>query len=253
MPTQYTIDFEMTKRFVRPVTPQDLHKLACYLMEGLESAEHWSQSKTFTISSIVLVDGIELISPVSPRYLSVSLNRLIDEVDDHDLLVQQLRSRPNLGKEHPLTFVDVHIRQESFAQLSSLTPTSRVQVEFQTPAFFSRNGRKYFLPDPILIHQRLIQRWNDMQLGAGIHIDDDLARELTSHISLDACSIETVGGPSKSEGFMGTAVFGLMQAAPQTCHHLLSTLWGFAEYAGIGAQTTHGFGVVSVSRPPESP
>ncbi|HEX2417995.1 MAG TPA: CRISPR system precrRNA processing endoribonuclease RAMP protein Cas6 [Micromonosporaceae bacterium] len=138
-------------------------------------------------------------------------------------------------------------RPVSYAELAQTPATRRVEIEVLTPLYFSRNGRDHPLPDPLLVVQSLTQRWN-AHAPEPLAIPDAERRDLTATVYLAAMTGGTrtlpLPGNRDQTGFVGTVQLALTRDATTPTARLFAALTRFANIAGIGAQTTHGFGAV---------
>ncbi|WP_239382494.1 MULTISPECIES: CRISPR system precrRNA processing endoribonuclease RAMP protein Cas6 [unclassified Frankia] len=136
-----------------------------------------------------------------------------------------------------------------FARLASVGPARRVRLRMLTPTFFSRNGRDLPLPEPVLIVRSLLARWN-AHAPDTLTIDDSAARELVGSVFLDAVSGASEQVPVTEQirqvGFVGEAELRLLKTASAAAAEVFGALMRFAAIAGVGAQTTHGFGAVDI-------
>ncbi|MGW5440568.1 CRISPR system precrRNA processing endoribonuclease RAMP protein Cas6 [Nocardia asteroides] len=144
---------------------------------------------------------------------------------------------PVIGHEHT---------HHSYLHLATaLDPVRSVEFTVTSPMYFSRNGRDHPLPDPVLIVRNLITRWNH-HAPTPVHITDTHSRDLTGHIHLADFDGHTVRArttyTSHQTGYVGTVTLALPATAPRHTTHTLAALAHYAPIAGIGAQTTHGYG-----------
>jgi CRISPR-associated endoribonuclease Cas6 len=127
--------------------------------------------------------------------------------------------------------------------------TRAVELEFRSPTYFSRSGRDVPLPDPVLVVRSLGRRWDDLA-PPSLRLGPDRRRAVEDAIALSAFAGETVraGGHQVGDrtGFVGVARFVLVGRVDGSVAGDLSTLARFAELAGVGARTGHGFGAVKV-------
>lgn len=212
--------------------PARLHGAACALLE-LPTSEHHAQQKPFTVWPIfAAADGAKW-----------RLGWLPDR-------------RPPLRSADMLRFGQAHCRVRgrdvttvSFAQLARVGCASTAELRMVSPTFFSRNGRDHPLPDPVLLVDSAVRRWNahapvDLQIPQAEH------RALRSSIVLADLDGRTERGAvtltMQQTGFVGTVHIGLPRAAQRSSRYLLAALMRFVEVAGLGAQTTHGFGAVEL-------
>ncbi len=116
--------------------------------------------------------------------------------------------------------------------------------------FFSRNGRDLPLPEPVLIVRSLLARWNAHAPDA-LAISDDAARELVGAVFLDAMSGASqqvsVTEQIRQVGFVGEAQLRLLKTASAATAEVFGAVMRFAAIAGVGAQTTHGFGALDIT------
>ncbi len=137
----------------------------------------------------------------------------------------------------------------SFAALAGSGAARRARVRMVTPTFFSRNGRDLPLPEPVLLVRSLLARWN-AHAPAALRVADDDARAVVGAVFLDAVSgasrrVEVASG-LRQVGFVGDAELRLLRSAPDAAAEVFGALLRFAGLAGVGAQTTCGFGAVEV-------
>jgi CRISPR-associated endoribonuclease Cas6 len=139
-----------------------------------------------------------------------------------------------------------------YAALARSGAVRRVRLRMLTPMFFSRNGRDLPLPEPVLLVRSLLSRWN-AHAPASLQIAADDARALVGGVFLDdvsgAAQRVELGPALRQVGFVGEAELRLLRSAPPVAGEVLGALMRFAEVAGVGAQTTCGFGAVEVTLP----
>lgn len=229
----------------RRVSGTDVHRLACYLMEEPGVGAHERQIKDFAVWPPVLVgndsSGVDL--------LELRLTWLAHERFDRARLLRRLGEHPNLGLDVPIAVESHSIMESTFAGLVTLPGSPTQKVLFLTPTTFSRNGRDYPFPDPVLLHQRLIARWN-AHAGAvpQFAIDDAVARSICSKVVVTAHSIQTavVEAPVARTGFVGTVEFALGGRSTADEQRVFAALWRFAEFSGVGSGTTYGLGAIEL-------
>jgi CRISPR-associated endoribonuclease Cas6 len=143
-----------------------------------------------------------------------------------------------------------------FSRLAGGGPARAVDVATVSPLYFSNNGRDLPLPDPARVVRSLLERWNACAPPA-FTIDGEDGRAVASAVFLDAMtgSVERIPlAPTlRQTGFVGTFRLRLPRAASDGAARVFGALASFAPLAGIGAQTTHGFGAVDVTVNPARP
>ncbi|HEU0089322.1 MAG TPA: CRISPR system precrRNA processing endoribonuclease RAMP protein Cas6 [Pseudonocardiaceae bacterium] len=212
--------------------PAHLHGAACQLFEQSET-DHTAQRKPFAIGAPLAGEGAVIWR----------LGWLPDAALPASWPPRELR----LG-ESVCQVLDAHARPCSFAELTTSRPVARGLMRFMTPTYFSRNGRDVPLPDPVLIMRSLLQRWNSFAPD-NLAIGEELGKALLSAVLLADASINTmrvrVGHAAWQTGFVGDAELGLTRTAAPGVSTVFAALLRFATIAGVGAQTTYGFGEVS--------
>jgi len=148
------------------------------------------------------------------------------------------------------------VAEVGFAELTSRQPLRRARIDVVSPMYFSRGERDLALPDPELMVQSLLNRW-EVFAPPQFAVPRGLRAELLSSVFLVEMHGHTVSAPvgkvTMQTGFLGSVTVGLTRKAAADATHLFAALIGFAGIAGIGAQSGHGFGAVEVSpvdRPP---
>ncbi|HSV64358.1 MAG TPA: CRISPR system precrRNA processing endoribonuclease RAMP protein Cas6 [Mycobacteriales bacterium] len=150
------------------------------------------------------------------------------------------------------------VEQILYAELAAGPPAWTADVDVISPLYFSRNGRDHPLPDPVLMLRSAVERWNAFA-PAALQVADDIAQALLGGVWLASMSGATATTPVTATmhqtGFVGQARLALGRHAPPQVPEAFAALMRFADIAGLGAQTTHGFGAVRLaalgpSRPP---
>ncbi|MEU4376717.1 CRISPR system precrRNA processing endoribonuclease RAMP protein Cas6 [Pseudonocardia alni] len=149
--------------------------------------------------------------------------------------------------------VGADVAEWSFAQLAAGPPARAAEVDVLSPLYFSRSGRDHPLPDPVLVVGSLARRWNQWCPVESSLTEDEL-RALTSSVHLTDLDGRTRTSPVRpgqdQTGFVGRVRFAVPRAAGATTAAAFAALLRFAEIAGVGAQTGHGFGAVRVRLDP---
>ncbi|ODA69273.1 CRISPR system precrRNA processing endoribonuclease RAMP protein Cas6 [Streptomyces sp. AVP053U2] len=234
MPARWTLTLT-AETPIRPATPAQLHGLACTLFEGT-GADHTSQHKPFTVSP--------LLNGPDPHTADLCLGWLDDTHPPPPTLPTTHRIR--LGSQS-LTIHHTDFEPAPYHALLNTPPTRRADITFLSPTHFTDAGRSIPLPDPRLVYQSLLRRWNHhaprpVPESSAASLFDSLL--LTAH---DTATTTVTLGPGRRTGFTGTATYALHRHADTATLHTFTALTHFAAVAGIGAQTTHAQGYVRVS------
>ena len=164
-----------------------------------------------------------------------SLQPVLEQADSfylrHDHLPLQVRSRSS-------TCV------ESAEQLLSLSQGGAAHsLEFITPACFKRRGKYLPLPDPRLILQSQIKKWNGCFPDCPIEDEGQGLEALADGLQLEGFQISQRSYWLKGQpipGFVGT--MGLQNRLEGFHRVLADGLLAFSGYAGIGIKTSLGMG-----------
>lgn len=221
------IELELAHRPGVRLYPARLHGAACALFETPES-DHNSQHKPFTASPLV-----------GGSRGSLWILGWLGET-----------SVPSAGEvvvfgDHRCAVLGRRVVQTSYAELSATAHCDAATLELWSPAYFSRNGRDYPLPDPVLIVRGLVARWNQ-HCPAHLRWSEEVSRQLFREVTIAEMTGRTVRAQvtytMEQIGFVGSVRLLLKQSATADVGVAFSALMKFAQLSGIGAQTTHGFG-----------
>lgn len=235
-----TVVFDLEGPEPAAAHPARLHGAACALLE-LPAADHRAQDQPFAVRPLV-ADG------KGARW------RLGWLPEGHPPIrtVDTVRFGPTRRRVRGFT-----IAITSFGRLATGGSTGTADLRMLSPTFFSRNGRDHPLPDPVLIIDSAVRRWN-LHAPADLRVPDAEHRALRSRIVLTDFEGRTERGPvtftMQQTGFVGTVRIALPRSAERSTRYLLAALMRFLDVAGVGAQTTHGFGALELvaldGRPP---
>jgi CRISPR-associated endoribonuclease Cas6 len=228
MPTRWTLTLPADARLGVLATPDRLHGLACRAFES-EDVDHTGGDKPFAVRPLRRQDA-----PVPGWALVLSWQR-------HG--TPPVPAQVRLG---PVTVPVVATTTETatFAAIAGGDPAERVTLAVRSSATFSRNGSDYPLPDPAVMYMSLARRFT----AAGWPVGDEV-RDLARAVRLYRHDIHTEPVSwhgQRTAGFVGSVTVGLSGHAPDGAARLFGALSRFAEYAGVGRGTTHGFGAVDV-------
>lgn len=230
------LDLELSVPAGTQVYPARLHGAACVMLED-SSVPHTAQHKPFTVGPLFedsagrtrwRLGWLPATNP-PPIPKTVALG-------------------PGRCEVQPLRPASV-----TFAELLASPPVRYVELHFVSPTFFSRKGRDLALPDPVLVMRSLAARW-DAHAPIELALPAEVLSALLDSVYLDEMAGETrraqVSRTMWQTGFVGAVRLALTKAGDDVAAQVLTALARFAECAGVGAQTTHGFGAVRLGKPP---
>jgi len=245
VPSVLWITLKVDRDPQRPITGAQLHGAVVNAIDESPD-EHTRQSKPFSVWPLLATE--------MDRLVRLRVAWLVDDTIPAGLLNSQGRWR--FGSMNATT-CDVEVESVPFKSIASTAPTRASEFTFYSPTYFSRSGRDFPLPDPHLVFGSLVRRWNSHCVD--FPIGRDLEEAFVRHIAIDDFSIESQTSMSRRDrssrgeheilesGFVGRVAFKLHPAASHEELCAFAAMSQFADIAGVGAQTTHGFGACSVS------
>ncbi|MGH3801349.1 MAG: CRISPR system precrRNA processing endoribonuclease RAMP protein Cas6 [Pseudonocardiaceae bacterium] len=219
------------------VSPARLHGAACTMLEG-PSVVHTAQHKPFSVGPLIEA------SPGRTRWRVGWLGSAEPPPIPETVALGLARCPVRTARP----------QRKSFAELLAGPPVRHVELRFVSPTFFARKGRDLPLPDPVLIMRSLATRW-DAHAPPELVLPAEVLTALLDSVYLADVAVETrraqVSHAMWQTGFVGAARLALTKAGDAAATQVFTALTRFAEFAGVGAQTTHGFGAVRLARPSE--
>lgn len=157
-------------------------------------------------------------------------------------LLSELQGQPLRLGRHVYTVIQVSQTSQSYAALLETPASADAALHFVTPTFFRRSGSNYPLPEPALVFGSLIQRWNQL---APQPVPADITDALSTRLTIRYLKLSSVTSSAHAPtiGFVGRVTFHLPRATASE-RQWLSALCQYSRYAGVGAKTTLGFGLV---------
>lgn len=224
------LDLDLAVPTGTQVYPARLHGAACSMLEGNETA-HAAQHKPFSVGPLIEASSGQTRwrvgwlgsaePPPIPKTVALGPSRCPVRLASPQLM--------------------------SFAELLAGRPVRHADLQFISPTFFGRKGRDLPLPDPVLIIRSLATRW-DAHAPPELALPAEVLTALLDTVYLADAAIDTrraqVSRTMWQTGFVGAAQLALTKAADAATTEVFTALTRFAEFAGVGAQTTHGFGAV---------
>lgn len=144
--------------------PARLHGAACALVEPLWDGEHDAQRKPFSAGPLVATGGLTRwrLGWLPSRVPSLSPDTV------------------RFGSQ-PCQVIGCDIQDIPFGALAGGEPAWSADLEAVSPLYFSRNGRDYPLPDPVLMLRSAVDRWNAFAPDP-YQIPDPLRRDLLATV-----------------------------------------------------------------------
>lgn len=172
----------------------------------------------------------------------------------------QVESVSRSNSEHP--WAGRTTTSDLIQRHRTLTPATKLTLEFATPTGFHSAGLNVPLPQPALVWGSLLRQWNDLSL---FPLPEDLTPFIAWQVMLNRYRAETqilrFKQGSQQIGFTGQATFAIatrneqlertdpalaerLSAQREELGQALGLLAEFAFYCGVGIKTTTGMGMV---------
>jgi len=151
---------------------------------------------------------------------------------------------------HPLTLPPdgPHVHHRSYADLAADGQAyTHVRLRFLSPTSFRSHGMHVPLPDPGLVYQSWLARW-DAFAPQEVRINVALLDIVAAHVAVGRHNVRTrlvdFGGNRKAVGFIGRVQFNVVRAHKIGDEWLrrLNLLADYAAFCGTGHKTAHGMG-----------
>lgn len=140
---------------------------------------------------------------------------------------------------------------ELIAQVRLLPEFPRTTLQLLSPIAFKQNGRYTILPEPRLIVQSLIGKWNSTFPDFPLD-DPDAEKMLMDGLRVGDISIRSTRYPLKGTRIPGiTGSVTLDAALSPPIMEIWKLLAHFAAYSGIGIKTALGMGGAAIKQPQE--
>lgn len=236
MPSRWTLTLAAERpETAGPVSPAHLHAATAALVEPADG-DHHAQTKPYSVTPLMdLGHGRALLR----------IGWLTDT--DRPRLDRRIGDRLRFGSQF-FHLVDAREDLVPYPALRHLPPARRALIAFRSPTYFARAGRWYPLPDPTLLYNGLIRRWNTYA-PAPTHFTESEQKLLLDTVSIASIDIQSGThrlAPDRSPRitFTGHVEYTLTGTHRTEAAPLFTALTVYADLAGVGAQTTHGLGTV---------
>jgi CRISPR-associated endoribonuclease Cas6 len=195
--------------------------------------------RSFTVSPLYRVDGQPTVYlTLLDDILWPALSRGIALTPTVEVLNRPL-TLPPAGPQ---------VEQRSYADLAAeARADTRIQLRFLSPTSFRSREMHYPLPDPIIVYQSWLNRWNEFA-PEGIRINVALLDVVSAHVAVGRYDLRTemvdLGKNRNVVGFVGHVQYNVIRAAKIGDEWLrkLNLLADYAAFCGTGHKTTQGMG-----------
>lgn len=152
------------------------------------------------------------------------------------------------GRTWPVRWPDARVIHRSYdLLLTDVCPADRIEMRFLSPTTFRTRDLNNPLPEPGVVFQSWLSRWNDF---APTHrrTSTEVLEVARTCVAISAHRLRTEQhdlGHGRLVGFVGRVAYVIMQARRlnQALVWQLNALADYAEFCGTGRKTTHGMGL----------
>jgi len=245
MPTSLTFTFEPTQDISFPPYPgRALHALFYQWLGVGDYATaitvHADNGvRPFTVSPLYKQDGrLTLRFTLLDDALWPPLAAGIAKISDIAVLGQSLSLAEGAPEVLPCTYA---------ALAAASSAARRIRLRFCSPTSFRSREMHYPLPDPLLVYQSWLARWNAFAPAAE-QINIALLDVVAEHVALGRYDLRTelvdLGKNRKMVGFVGIVQFNVLHAGKvgEAWVRKLNLLADYALYCGTGHKTAQGMG-----------
>jgi CRISPR-associated endoribonuclease Cas6 len=198
-----------------------------------------SGPRSFTVSPLYRVDGRPTV------YLTLLDDALWPALSQGISLTPTVEA---VGRPLTLPPDGPQVHHRSYADLASEARTdSRIRIRFLSPTSFRSREMHYPLPDPIIVYQSWLNRWNQFA-PEDIRINVALLDIVSAHVAVGRYDLRTemvdLGRNRKVVGFVGNVQYNIIRAGKIGDQWLrrLNLLADYATFCGTGHKTAQGMG-----------
>ncbi|MEJ5312392.1 MAG: CRISPR system precrRNA processing endoribonuclease RAMP protein Cas6 [Anaerolineae bacterium] len=140
------------------------------------------------------------------------------------------------------------ITQRSYADLAAhARADTRLNLRFLSPTSFRSREMHYPLPDPVLVFQSWLNRWNEFapeEHQINVAVLDLVAAHVAVSYYNGRTEMVDFGGNKRVVGFVGAVQYSILRASKIGDEWLrkLNTLADYAPFCGTGHKTAQGMG-----------
>ena len=141
------------------------------------------------------------------------------------------------------------VEQRSYTDLAANARTeTRLRLRFLSPTSFRSHEMHYPLPDPALVYQSWLARWNEFA-PPDVRINVALLDIVTAHVAVSRYDLRTemvdLGENRKVVGFVGVVQYNVIRAGMigEEWLRRLNLLADYATFCGTGHKTAQGMGM----------
>ncbi len=246
MPTRINVEFHLDKAtFPFLITPDRLEELfLTTLPEGLVKTLKKEPVKPYTITYVDFFFGEKKLITNFPVEITIINDELLNYLSPF-LSLREVNF--SLGDVYITKMRVRSIEEEDFKDfLLNAELPNQLMFEFMTPSILVREGLNFLLPDPVLLFEDTVKKWNRFSSIEKISLERDW---LVKHLETTAVFIKTkhVEVPNQPyiSGFYGK-LFVDIHSKSKTYLNKIHALRRFAEYCHIGKNAHWGFGKVQI-------
>lgn len=200
---------------------------------------HDDGPRPFTVSSVYRDNGVSTLQlTVLDDALWPALERGIAKTEGVVVLDQPL-TLPAGGPE---------VYHRTYAELAAnARAETRLSLRFVSPTSFRSRGMHYPLPDPVLVFQSWLNRWNEFapeECQINVAVLDIVAAHVAVSYYNGRTEMVDFGGNKRVVGFVGAVQYSILRPAMigETWLRALNALADYSPFCGTGHKTAQGMG-----------
>ncbi len=243
----YALTFPLQPEASKPLPPYPGRALHALFYQWLALGDYSLSTKVhdesgprpFTVSPLYRVDG-------QPTFRLTLLDDAL-----WPALVQGIALTPTVevtGRLLTLPTDGPQIHHRSYADLAAGSRAeTRIRLRFLSPTSFRSHEMHYPLPDPTIVYQSWLARWNAFAPEEA-RINVALLDVVAAHVAVGRYDLRTemvdLGGNRKVVGFVGSVQYNVIRAGKIGDEWLrrLNLLADYACFCGTGHKTAQGMG-----------
>ena len=243
----YTLTFPLHPDEARPLPPYPGRALHALFYQWLALGDYSLSTKVhdqsgprpFTVSPLYRIDGQPTLRlTLLDDSLWPALSRGMSLTPTVEVMGRPLTLSPD-GPQ---------VQQRSYGDLAADgRAETRIRLRFLSPTSFRSREMHLPLPDPFLVYQSWLTRWNSFA-PEDTRINIALLDIVAAHVAVGRYELHTemvdLGSNRKAVGFVGTVQYNVIRAGKIGDEWLrrLNLLADYAAFCGTGHKTAHGMG-----------
>ena len=243
----YTLTFPLPPNEARALPPYPGRALHALFYQWLALGDYSlstrvhdeSGPRPFTVSPLYRIDGQPTLRlTLLDDDLWPALERGISLTPTVEVMGRPLALPPDGPQVEHRTYAEL---------VAGSRAETRIRLRFLSPTSFRSHEMHYPLPDPTIVYQSWLNRWNEFA-PEEVRINVALLDIVAAHVAVSRYDLRTemvdLGRNRKVVGFVGLVQYNVIRAGKIGDEWLrrLNLLADYARFCGTGHKTAHGMG-----------